>query len=262
MKQSYWNNIAQNYNTQIHDSIHTDKNNLIRRTIKKYANPSHHALDLGCGPGKYLPYLAAAFKFVTAIDHSQKLLNLAKSHAASHNNIQYIRANLANPKVEEKKGPKARSKSIRKANFATLTNVLISHHQSTRTRILQTAITHLKPKAHLLILVPSVESTLYTNHILLKWNHAAGLRGKSARAETLNLSPNASTDLLKGIIPIDSIPTKHYLAEELHHLATDHSLNPIDIKKVQYPWTSEFTEPPPWLNEPYPWDWLLLAQKA
>ena len=31
------------------------------------------------------------------------------------------------------------------------------------------------------------------------------------------------------------------------------------VRKIAYPWTTEFAEPPRWMREPYPWDWLVEA---
>ena len=36
----------------------------------------------------------------------------------------------------------------------------------------------------------------------------------------------------------------------------------LAVEKVEYEWTTEFADPPQWLGEPYPWDWLLVCRKA
>ena len=31
--------------------------------------------------------------------------------------------------------------------------------------------------------------------------------------------------------------------------------------KIEYDWSTEFLKPPKWLQEPKPWDWMVLAKK-
>jgi hypothetical protein len=33
------------------------------------------------------------------------------------------------------------------------------------------------------------------------------------------------------------------------------------IEKVEYDWSTEFADPPRWMKDPYPWDWLVLSKK-
>ena len=33
------------------------------------------------------------------------------------------------------------------------------------------------------------------------------------------------------------------------------------IEKINYNWKTEFNQPPKWLKEPYPWDWMCVAEK-
>ena len=35
----------------------------------------------------------------------------------------------------------------------------------------------------------------------------------------------------------------------------------IHLKKIEYPWDTEFNDPPKWMGAPYPWDWFVLAKK-
>ncbi|RKX30159.1 MAG: class I SAM-dependent methyltransferase, partial [Verrucomicrobia bacterium] len=66
----------------------------------------------------------------------------------------------------------------------------------------------------------------------------------------------------RGHIPIDGLITKHYLKEELEFLLPDHGLEVREIEKIPYPWTTEFAQPPAWMVEPHPWDWMALARRA
>ena len=64
-----------------------------------------------------------------------------------------------------------------------------------------------------------------------------------------------------GMVDINGVATKHYLKEELIVLLKDLRFDIASIEKVEYDWSTEFDQPPRWMKEPYPWDWLILAKK-
>ncbi len=33
------------------------------------------------------------------------------------------------------------------------------------------------------------------------------------------------------------------------------------LDKIEYRWKTEIKQPPKWLGEPYPWDWMLVATR-
>jgi hypothetical protein len=35
----------------------------------------------------------------------------------------------------------------------------------------------------------------------------------------------------------------------------------VEAQKVEYTWATEFNNPPKWLTNPCPWDWLVVAKK-
>lgn len=61
---------------------------------------------------------------------------------------------------------------------------------------------------------------------------------------------------------IDGVPTKHFLKEELNVLLAQKQMTVLEVKKLEYPWDTEFEHPPKWMKAPFPWDWLILARKS
>jgi hypothetical protein len=43
---------------------------------------------------------------------------------------------------------------------------------------------------------------------------------------------------------------------------TRHQFTPVQFKKIEYDWNTEFLRPPRWLDHPRPWDWLVVAKKT
>ena len=67
-------------------------------------------------------------------------------------------------------------------------------------------------------------------------------------------------NILQGNAEIDSVPTKHYLKEELQLLLSNDGFVAEDFQKIEYEWDTEFLKPPKWLTEPKPWDWMAVAR--
>jgi hypothetical protein len=110
--------------------------------------------------------------------------------------------------------------------------------------------------------VPSLESALYSDFRLVQWNLKTGLTHSQAVSGLKETANDTDLPLRQGIIDIDGVPTKHYLKEELVALFADLPFKVLAIEKVEYAWETEFDGPPEWMNEPYPWDWLILLEKT
>jgi hypothetical protein len=110
-----------------------------------------------------------------------------------------------------------------------------------------------------MLLVPSTESAMYANQRLVEWNRRDGLQGKELTREVE--APRNTLELVDGLFGRDGVPTKHYLKEEAVMMLERTGFAPLSVDKVEYGWDSEFADPPFWLRDPYPWDWLVVASK-
>jgi SAM-dependent methyltransferase len=227
-----------------------DSQGLIQNRVGRFSAEDRTAADLGCGVGHFLPVLAAGFSRVHACDHSPACLDRARKTHGKLRNVDFTVTDLA-----------ARRIALPPVDFILCINVLITSSLSVRTRILRNLHFYLAEKGHILIVVPSVESTLLTSTRLIQWNQREG--HPSAEAERLGLPRSGSVrQIHRGNIPIDGAMTKHYLREELEILLPDNGLTVLEIEKIPYSWATEFAEPPDWMAAPYPWDWLVLARRV
>jgi SAM-dependent methyltransferase len=245
---NYWERIGDRYEKEIFSSSRADTGGAIRRRLDELADSRAVAADFGCGVGHYLPLLARRFRVVHGIDFADSLLDQARERTQRFANVSIHRANLASGRARIK---------MPRAKVGVCANVLISENPKLRRGILRTIHRHLAPGGRLFLLVPSLESVLFANQRLVEWNRRLGW----SEAEALASAMAPSRDLLRGLVRIEKVPTKHYLREEATLLLGEAGFAVSSCDKVEYPWDTEFENPPRWMKSPGPWDWLLLARR-
>ena len=113
-----------------------------------------------------------------------------------------------------------------------------------------------------LLVLPSLESALYSKSRLVEWNIRNGLSAKESLRNGFETTDKKGKKIARGgIIQCGGVATKHYLKEEIISTTNRFGLKIIRIQRIEYPWCTEFIKPPKWMKEPYPWDWLVLLQK-
>ncbi len=248
MDAHYWERIGDQYDREIFSSSRADTSGAIRRRLDELADPAAVAADFGCGVGYYLLLLARRFRVVHGIDFADSLLDQARERTRRIANVSIHRANLASGRAHIK---------MPKAKVGVCANVLISDDPAMRRGILRTIHRHLAPGGRLLLLVPSLESVLFANQRLVEWNRRLGF----SEAESLASGITASRDLMRGLVRIEKVSTKHYLREEAMLLLGESGFAVSSCDKVEYAWETEFEDPPRWMKTPGPWDWLLVARR-
>ena len=247
MDRTYWEKIAPGYNDEIFDVLHNDKKAIIRSAIKKIASASKTVIDAGCAVGKWLPVLSPAFKKVYAVDISAKNLLIAEKNYPGYANVEYLRIDMSSAKIK-----------LPGCDAAICINAILTDSLKKRTAFFHNLSSCLEKNGHLILVVPSLESWLLTRIIQNQWKidrklFEEKLPGKEAIKRYRNIR--------KGNAEIDNVATKHYLREELMLLLSQEGFITEDCKKIEYDWKTEFIKPPVWLQEPHPWDWMVIARK-
>lgn len=249
MDKNYWNTVAEHYESEVFSVLADDSKSLVTQTIKKYGSPSRVAIDLGCGIGYFLPYLSRCFGKVHAIDFSEKCLQQARRNTITLNDIEYWCDDMSDPKHH-----------IPRANFILSINSVISQSLTVRNGIFQSISKLLKRNGYLLLVVPSLESSLFSDYQQIKWNLKSGMR--PANAVQAGFSNDECKCIHQGVREVGGTATKLYLKEELMSIVTSLGMRLKQISKIEYDWTTEFERPPQWMNDLYPWDWFVLARKV
>ena len=247
MERSYWERIAPNYNEEIFDVLQNDKSGKILTAIEQVASKDKTVTDLGCAIGKWIPLLATAFKQVVATDISAKNLEIAAERCKNYPNVEYHRMDMS-----------ADNLTVIPCDVAVCINAILTDNLKKRINFFQSLNICLHDEGYLILVVPSLESKLYTNIIAHRWNVDNDHKEKIKSVEKAYA---LAKNIKQGVTDIDNVPTKHYLEEELQLLLTLEGFEVERIEKINYNWKTEFNNPPKWLAEPYPWDWMVVARK-
>ena len=92
---------------------------------------------------------------------------------------------------------------------------------------------------------------------MMEWYGKEGVSGYEIPNSEFGYYKGSKRDIVQGIMNINGVPTKHYLESEIQVLFANAKLAVTAIDRVEYDWNTEFSEPPSWMKEPYPWDWLV-----
>jgi 2-polyprenyl-3-methyl-5-hydroxy-6-metoxy-1,4-benzoquinol methylase len=247
MDRAYWDNITKSYDTEIFDVLKNDKKGIILSWINSIASKEHTIADIGCGIGKWLPTLSEKYKDVFAADLSNSNLEYNKKNYKNLKNVTYHNIDMTKP---------VRTKL--KFDAVLCVNAILISDYENRVSFIKNLFSILKPKGHLILVVPSLESALYSEFILDLCNRKDGVETKR-KAE---MSDSEEYIRFKqGVVNIEKTPTKHYLKEELITTLTESGFKFLKIDKAEYTWDTEMESPPKSLKDPYPWDWVVLAAK-
>jgi len=248
MDRNYWEKIAPNYEDEIFDVLQNDKSGKIAAAIKKIASQKKSVIDIGCAVGKWIPLLAKSFGQVIAADISATNLKIAKEKYVALDNVEYLRTDMS-----------GNSLTVTPCDAAICINAILTDSLKKRINFFHSLSMCLNKGGDLVLVVPSLESKLYTNIIASRWNVDNDNKVKIASSKkALELANN----IKYGVTDIDNVPTKHYLKEELKLLLTLEGFEVKQIEKIKYNWTTEFHNAPEWLKGPYPWDWLCVAKRT
>jgi ubiquinone/menaquinone biosynthesis C-methylase UbiE len=250
MNEKYWDGVAATYDVQVFNTLANDRNRAIARSINRLASSSASVADFGCGVGKYVRLLSSKFRKVVAIDHSGKLLDIARHVCGDLKNVSYVKADLTDPRVK-----------LPAVDAAISINVLLTSDTARRIELLRTIFRTLRTGGGLVLVVPALESTLYSISKLNEWNRRSRTRRRGVSGDAIAGCANSRRALTSGVIYLDDQATKHFVREEIESLVRSTGFDIESTAKVEYSWDYEFDRPPRWMKEPYPWDWLLFCRK-
>jgi len=242
-QQRHWDRIGSNYDREIFDVFQSDRLGKLKSVFEKYGNKKHAAIDFGCGTGKALPYLAPIFKDVLAVDISSELLNQARERG--YPNVEFQQADLTEPF----KAPPA--------DFAFCCNVIMLPDLDKNESMFRNIRKALRKDGIAVLVLPSLDSFFYSAWRLVDWYAKEGAKPEDIMSSEFDGFKSPKRDLIRGLVQIDGVVTKHYSLPELEVILPQFGFSILRIHRLEYDWNTEFSEPPKWMKDPFPWDWLV-----
>lgn len=247
-EKSHWNRIAPSYNHEIFDVFQSDKKKKLPRYFRKHSGLTKTAIDFGCGNGKSFPYISPLFKHIVGLDISKGLLAQAK--ARGYPNIDLKQADLTKKNL-----------ALPSADFAFCCNVIMFPVIEKNHQMIKNIHKALKKGGTALIVLPSLDSALFSSWRLIDLYRKEGVKPEDIPASEFHYFKGTKRELVQGIVHIDGVPTKHYSASEINVIFKEAGFTVTKVEKLEYDWNTELSDPPAWLLDPYPWDWLVECKK-
>jgi 2-polyprenyl-3-methyl-5-hydroxy-6-metoxy-1,4-benzoquinol methylase len=248
MDKNYWEKIfKKDYDVEIFDVLKYDRKEVIKSYINTVVSPHKDVADIGCGIGKWLPFLSDAFKRVYAVDLSTSNLNYAENRYKKLDNISYFNADLSKPYKFEKR-----------FDVILCIAAIITSSQSKRDALFRSLSINVNNGGHVILVVPSFESFLYKEFV---YNKCKRQQISFPKQSNNTVSKKEFNYFKHGSINLDQVPTKHYLKEELIIILQELGFRIEKIDKVEFSWKIETDKAPSWAAGMGPWDWIVVAQK-
>ncbi len=228
-----WDKLANAYADEVCDIFMRDRRGVIARWLKTNGLLSgrRSVLDIGCGIGSFFRKYGRHFGIKTGTDHSDQMLQLARSRCRGQPDITWERADVfALP---------TRWRSS--ADLVVCANVLSFVAPGACRRALRQIGRTIKPGGRVLLIIPALES--HDAVVAIETGRPAPHRRSTA------------------VVQRDDRRQRFFTAAGIHQLAAGTGLLEVRVRKVWYPWADEGITRPPRGAEP-PWDWLVTGRRA
>jgi SAM-dependent methyltransferase len=242
-QEKHWNKIGAGYDDEIFDVFQSDRLKKLPLLFEKHADSTRTAIDFGCGTGKALQYLSPAFREVIAVDISTELLNIARGR--EYKNVTFRQVDLT------------RRFKMPPADFGFCCNVVMLPDQARNEVMFKNIRKSIKAGGSAVFVLPSLDSFFYSALRMMEWYRREGVDVPDIIESEFDGFRGARRDIIRGIVSIDGVKTKHYSLPELELILPQSGFTINSIERLEYDWNTEFSKPPSWMKSPYPWDWVV-----
>ncbi|MGA3065370.1 MAG: methyltransferase domain-containing protein [Tepidisphaeraceae bacterium] len=252
MRPRVWDDVAESFHDSVLSPLDSDKSGILKRIVIASGGPKRRGIDLGCGVGRWIPLLSRHFASVVGVDFSTKCLAVARRKHSRYKNVTFLKCDLGSPALKFRD----------KFHFVVSCNSLLDGNYNRRRKTLLYLSSLLHSAGVALLIVPSLESFLYTRFLeargrraLTKRRQISTIEGEIAEKSFLNFAGS-------GVIEVDGEPTKYFLQAEIVDLVQSAGLAVREIFKIEYAWPDVSDSKNSKGASSQPWDWgLVISHK-
>jgi SAM-dependent methyltransferase len=254
MRSTDWDRIAPEYFKQIESPFSKGVKNPIFSLVRRVGNLERKSvLELGCGTGTLIPFLAKNFRKVVAVDISKKMIEIAKRDNPDHENVEFKVMDMLNiTRLRRKFDVIVSVNSLLMPNIPKINSVLKKVHKL------------LKKKGVFVAIMPGMDSLIYQAMITYDKEFEKRHNRKKARMVTSRIISKRHHDFCYGFFNVGGLQ-KHFYGFELDYRLKKAGFRNFRIGKVHYPWEMMECDPNPkrFVGGIYEeiWDWTIYAVK-
>lgn len=250
MEEENWNLLAKDYHLQIISPFYGKVKNPIYRELSMIEDKEHKSVgEFGCGFFYLGRKLSKSFKSVYASDFSSEMVCIAKMRSRKYENVTIKKEDMRTMRHRNKFDVVIAVNSILMSSFNDIKRSLSNIYRS------------MKKEGTLLLILPSIESTLYHGMLLLHYELQKRKESSAKRTAKRNFEKR-KYDLFFGYYKDDGLVQKFYYKHEIKYLLMKSGFSKIKFKKVEYPWGEKISDYKPFPKEMPLWDWFVVAKKT
>ncbi|MFH1916860.1 MAG: methyltransferase domain-containing protein [Nanoarchaeota archaeon] len=250
MDDKRWDKIATQYFDIVSSPFDERVDNPLFDQLKKIRRRKQmRIIDLGCGIGNLTPFLSKHFGHVTAIDFSEKMVEVTGEKCKAMENVVVLKQDMRDLQIFYNQFDVAVA-----VNSFVLPSII-----DIRKMFLET-FKILKPGGKLIGIFPSINSDLYRAMLTFDMQYEETKKEDEAMKNTRYIMGEEDFDFMFGLYHYDG-SQKHFYQFELEYRLKQAGFTNIVIDKVLYPWEMCEDDDLCNLEAPPLFDWFVTADK-
>jgi SAM-dependent methyltransferase len=247
----HWSRHAARYEELFLDPFAPGVENPLWAVLESIPDPGQKtAADLGCGTGPLLPFLAARFRRVIALDFAPGMIGRARARLTPEAADRVVFLKRPMHELDEFAG---------QIDVAAAVNSLVMPDIRLIDGTLRAIRASLKPGGQFLGIVPSIDAIVYHTMLLRDRALDRGLTPREAERLAGAQAERRYYDFLFGRFRFEGLHQKFWQPFEIEHRFAKAGFTSIRLAKVLYPWDDSLAGADELTGFPPSWDWFFQA---
>jgi SAM-dependent methyltransferase len=245
----HWSRAAEGYEEDFIDPYLPEVRNPLRQALAELADQQRTVIDLGCGIGPLLPFLAERFRRTLAVDFAEGMLARARERCQGLANVEFLQRDLTG--LADLAG---------QVDVAVAVNSLVLPDTAALDAALRAIHTTLREGGHFLGIVPAIDAVHYFTMLLLDRARLAGMPADKARQNAAHHAEHEYYDFAFGTFRFKGLEQHFWQPFEIRYRLRRAGFHRVRRKKVHLSW-QQFGCGRDLGDRPPPWDWFFQAQR-
>jgi SAM-dependent methyltransferase len=244
----YWSQAARAYEQEYIDPYRPDVRSPLLPALRRLADPTKTAADLGCGIGPLLPFLAEHFRHVLAVDFAPGMLERARQRCQGIANVAFLERPLTDLAT-----------LAGQVDVAVAVNSLIMPDIPDLEMSLKQIRATLRPGGVFVGIVPAMDAVHYLTMLLVDRALAAGKPLAAARKNAAHHAEHEYYDFAFGQFHYQGLEQHFWQPFEVRYRLRRAGFRKVRLARVDLAW-QQFGVGADLKEHPPPWDWFFQAE--